>query len=221
MYHAEFDTLKKLLDASIKDFQTVDGIKEKSATRLYEALHQSVTNVPLARLVAATQLLGYGVGEKKIQALLDGFPSCFEETHLLQSELIDKIQNDCNGIVKLAERMATNLHHVRTFLKTHPMITVLGKKDDTVSDMEESDDDEEKNTAGLSVKNKVFVFTGFRDKVLENEIVKRGGRVATTISGKTNYLIAKNAEAVKGNKSSKAEANNVEIILLDAFKAML
>ena len=56
------------------------------------------------------------------------------------------------------------------------------------------------NLSGMKI-----VFTGIRDKDLEEEIHKRGGKVTTNISSKTSALIVKNKADKPSGKQQKAQ----------------
>ena len=72
------------------------------------------------------------------------------------------------------------------------------------------------NVAVINTKisGKSFVFTGFRDKVLETNIVRMGGLIKTSISKNTDYLVVAdlNDDSAKANK---ARSIGVPLILRD------
>ena len=67
-----------------------------------------------------------------------------------------------------------------------------------------------------SLKNKKFVFSGFRDKNLENEIIKRGGKITTSVSSNTSGLIVIDKES-SSSKIKKAEEFNIPVYLKEEF----
>ena len=52
------------------------------------------------------------------------------------------------------------------------------------------------------MKDQVLVFTGFRDKDLEQKIIEAGGQVKTSVSSNTTILVCKD-ETVKNGDSGK------------------
>ena len=63
-----------------------------------------------------------------------------------------------------------------------------------------------------------FVFTGFRDLKLKDEIEALGGKVSETVSAKTTVLIYKNEEDLQKSKGQKAKKLGIKIIEKDKFK---
>ena len=76
-----------------------------------------------------------------------------------------------------------------------------------------------KSTIKKSNKSKLnekkIVFTGFRDKELEQQIIELGGTVSTSISSKTDIVIYGDAT---GAKYKKAVSLNKELLTKDEFK---
>jgi BRCT domain type II-containing protein len=72
-------------------------------------------------------------------------------------------------------------------------------------------------TEGDMLENEVIVFTGFRDKALENEIGERGGRVTTAISGKTTLVVLKDGAPAQG-KVLEAQNRGIPVMNLTDFK---
>jgi NAD-dependent DNA ligase len=79
-----------------------------------------------------------------------------------------------------------------------------------------------KNEAVMAnVKDKAFVFTGFRDKDAEALIEEYGGRVASGVTKKVDYLVIKEAEGKKSSKVEKAEELGISVITRVELYAML
>ena len=62
-----------------------------------------------------------------------------------------------------------------------------------------------------------IVFTGFRNKELENEIIKNGGLIVNSVSGKTNILIVDKLES-NSSKINKAKQLKVDIVTEEQFR---
>ena len=65
--------------------------------------------------------------------------------------------------------------------------------------------------------NMKIVFTGFRNKELENEIIKNGGLIVNSVSGKTNILIVDKLES-NSSKINKAKQLKVDIVTEEQFR---
>ena len=69
------------------------------------------------------------------------------------------------------------------------------------------------------MSNITIVFSGFRDKELQNEIELQGGKVGSTITGNTDYLVVKNNTMT--TKLQKAKDNGIKIITRTELELML
>jgi NAD-dependent DNA ligase len=67
---------------------------------------------------------------------------------------------------------------------------------------------------------KKYVFSGFRDKDLEDYITQNGGQVLSTVSSKTDALIVLNVN-ISGGKIQKARELNIKIIEKETFNKLL
>ena len=83
--------------------------------------------------------------------------------------------------------------------------------------------DESQIVKSIKLKNKLFVVSGTFSKFsrddLKLEIEKNGGKVKSSISSKTNYVIAGNN--MGPSKKIKAESLGVNIISEDDFVQMI
>ena len=73
------------------------------------------------------------------------------------------------------------------------------------------------------MKDQVLVFTGFRDKDLEQKIVEAGGQIKTSVSSNTTILVCKD-ETVKNGDSGKikdAKKKNIKIMTKDEVLKIL
>ena len=74
-----------------------------------------------------------------------------------------------------------------------------------------------KEDKNVSMFGMIVVFSGFRDKKLEEYIVKNGGKVSTSVSKNTTLVVVLNINNKFTGKSVKAEELGVEIISKDEF----
>jgi NAD-dependent DNA ligase len=66
----------------------------------------------------------------------------------------------------------------------------------------------------------VVLFTGFRDKNLEEVLVREGGTVADTFNKKVNLLLIKDA-SVNNEKVKKARASGIKVMTAEEFRGTL
>jgi DNA ligase (NAD+) len=71
-----------------------------------------------------------------------------------------------------------------------------------------------------NLKDKTFIFSGFRNKDYEKIIVDNGGKITTSISKNTHYLIVKNKDDNTA-KIIKARELGITILNVEDFTKML
>jgi NAD-dependent DNA ligase len=219
LYIAGFNTLKKILNARVEDLTKIEGIQKKSAQRIVDAVTNCITSVPLERVAAASGCLGMGFGERKMKSILNVYPDILD-IECNREDMIVMIRR-IGGFQKTAEQFVDNLPRLRRFLSDHPMITLQRREMEIVfeedSECEDNNSDEGDEDKKHSLSGKIVVFTGTRDKNIEHIICMRGGKVTTSVSGKTNILVT--SQRYSGSsKEVKAEQLGVEILTLEQFR---
>ena len=186
LFDSGYKTLKDILSMSKNDFLSLERFGEKKAAKTYDEIHSKMKNVQLSKLQHATGLFEM-LGSKKL-VLLEHF-----ETKPTVAEVM-KIDGFS---VKLANNYINAYDEFFDFVKDLPITWERTKKVEAVSN---------------ELEGKSFVFTGYRDKNAEYEIVMRKGVVSSSVSKKTTYLVM----AEKGTGSSKEQkAIDLGVTILD------
>lgn len=216
LYNAGYTTLHDIFNLSVDDICGIEGFQNKGATRIVDAIHVAITDVPLAKIAAASGVMGIGIGEKKIQLVVDKHPDILD-LDIPVSEMTDLIK-DVGGFKTLAVHFASKLPKLRVFFEEHPEITLKKEKVRKTVPIIFEDEDEiiEVDEKGSELNGKIVVFTGFRNKDAEEKIKDCGGKVTTTVSGKTNLLVV--AKRYSGNsKEIKADQLGIEVMTGEEF----
>ena len=189
-YNFGLNTVKKIYYSSIEDFMKIPTFKEKSSTKIYNAIHSVLDqNIPLERLMAASLSFDNGFGEKKLKAVLEVYPTLLEKD--LSMEDIIKVESYSD---KSAEKFLEYLPRFRDFLKENNYLKFSKIK-------------KEKKFS------KVVVFSGFRDKELEKRIEEIGGKIGSSVTSKTDLLIVKDDSG--SSKVKKAKELGIKIMKRD------
>ncbi len=223
MVAAGIKDIATLLNVTPQQLATVPGIGPGISNQLYTDLRQYLTNVPLPRIMDASNFFP-GIGERLFQTLVDAYPNFLDLVQLPKSEIIERIQA-VRGFKARADIIAENLPGFVAWLRQLPMITIEQPKPP-------------QPTLQLSINNQgprltiqqpqqrgglsgvTVVFSGFRDRDLEDRVRKAGGRVATSISRNTNMLIMKDLSpnSMKG-KAQDAQSLGIPLITKADFIA--
>lgn len=210
LYESGFNTPKKLLNITIKQLLTINGIKEKSAEKYYKGIHSVIDKpIPIEVLMTASNSFGKGFGIKKIKPLTDKYSNPNIIELFINKKLTKEKILEVDGYsTKSAESFLRGIPQFIIFMKNNPYLKI--KKTAVV-----------KTAVNKNIiKNKKFVFTGFRNKDLNNKIEELGGKILTSVTKNINYLVIKNNDTT-GSKLNKAKELNIKIITLEALYKLL
>jgi NAD-dependent DNA ligase len=207
---AGLDTIPKILAADKERFLMVEGFGEKTAENLVGSIKKALTNVPLAKLMAASNKLGHGLGEERMKQVLSVYPNLMTDyKKWTKKEFVDKIKEISGWEEKTASLLVNNFGE---FVKFHTSISKYVK----VNGVKQV-----KITSG-EFTGKTIVFTGFRDKDLEAKIEAQGGKIGSNVSKNTDYLVVKDQSVIDEptDKVSKAISLGVKIITKEKLGKM-
>jgi NAD-dependent DNA ligase (contains BRCT domain type II) len=212
LFDDDYNTLHKIFSLTQHQLMNLPGIKEKSADRILESIHTSITDVSLPKLMSASGVFGTGFAEKKMETIVSHFPNILTDFNDSERKEWEEKVKGIGGFVKMAEPLVSKLGDFQQFLKDHPMIKL--KEGD---EEKEKDDTEDDGTEEKSMLNKMsIVFTGFRDKELEAKIKKQGGKIGSSVSSKTFVVVVKDLDG-ETSKVLKAKELGIPVMTLEQF----
>lgn len=185
------------------DFLSLDLVKEKSATNMYNSIQES-KNKPLSRFVTALSIRH--VGKETAELLTNEFPSIEQ----LKSATVEELSN----IEGIGEKIALSIYE---FFHDEKNIEMLKEFQELGFEFKPSNVVKTDELVG-----KTFVLTGTltsmtRDEAGE-EIKKRGGKTSSSVSKNTSFVVA---GANPGSKLDKAEKLGVIILSEEEFLDMI
>jgi DNA ligase (NAD+) len=187
----------------------VDGFGEKTAKNLVISINKALTNISLAKLMAASNKLGHGIGEERIKQILSVYPDLLlDYKNWTKKEFIEKVKEINGWEEKTASLFINNFNEFIKFYNLIEKYIIIENKI--------------KVTKGLFI-NKTFVFTKFRDNNLEEKIEEQGGKISVSITKNTDYLIVKDQSIIDNptDKVTKAKSLNINIITKEELIKML
>jgi DNA ligase (NAD+) len=203
IYNAGFKTVEQVVKAKSTDFESIQGLLNKAI--IYEKIHKRLNEVECATLMHASNTLGRGFGEKRIKLILDKFPGISTgETEVTVEQLVQ-----IDGISTItATQFVVGMKRYREFLQATEL-QCISLNQNSLDKKEEQ-----------KFKDQVVVFTGFRDKVLEDKLIAYGARIGSSVSGKTTYLITKDKD-VGSKKVVDAKEKGIMILSKDELTEVL
>ena len=200
---AGFETVPQILAMSVEDFLTVEGFKEKLATKIHTNIKETIESTSLPNLMNASNIFGRGLGEKKIIPILEAYPDILtsEDGEDEKLEMVSEIK----GMGKItAKGFVCNINKFVEFMREANLEYKLNEVEEAV-EYDESH----------PLYQKKIVITGFRDSDLEKAIKSVGGEMSSSVSKKTFKVIVKTMDEDSG-KADLGRKYNV-LITKDKF----
>lgn len=193
------NSIYRILYACVDDFMNVEGFKDKMANKIHSNIKNGIKDVPLNRVMYASNIFGSGLGEKKLLLVIRKYPNILKSKKTKDNMI--KMINEIDGFnTKTSTEFVNGLPKFKKFIKELPKIKITK----IVIKINENS----------KYNNKIYVFTGFRNKELEKEIENGGGKVNNSISKKTDYLVVKNKND-SSSKITKAKELGIKIITIN------
>lgn len=191
IYNAGYKTIESIIQAQVNDLSQINGIGCKLALKLLDSVHTKIKDATFHELLAALNSFGEGIGLKKIKNIDIKNPQNLQVKGLSEATIKEKIlpkwEESLNRVKKIKKMVG--IEHFENNL-----------------DSIKSDDFDG------PFKDKVFVFTGFRDAALEKQLVELGGKVTTVISKKsTDLVVATENNTKSSSKLLKAQSLGIKI----------
>ncbi len=218
IYNAGYDTINKIINIKKEELLKIDGFKNKSADNIIGAL-KKIKDVDCNVLMDASNIMGRGFGSKKIKSITDVYPEIIDNTKKGRNKAL-KLKVDeltkINGIAKISAEL-----FIENLPKYYEFYDSLGFKCNKGVDVNNAINAAPKNTKiNTNFKDKTFIFSGFRNKEYEKAIVDNGGKVTTSISKNTSYLVVKDKNE-NTTKIIKARELGITILNIEDFTILL
>jgi NAD-dependent DNA ligase len=209
LYNEGYESVSDIIGAPEEDLYNVDGLGEKSVDKIYKEIYSKLDEITLPLFMAASHM-DRGLGERKIKEIINKYPNIIKEKWD-RDEFIEKIKDVDGFSDKLAERFVDNFKEFKKFYKDI----------DSVYDMSHLLKVVKEEKKGNLYEGKSVCFTGFRDKEMEEFVVKNGGKVSTSVSSKTYLLVHGDDVDKSSNKYQSAVKYEIQIMSKSEFRKVL
>lgn len=185
-------TIETLFDLSEQEWVKIVG---GNGNKIYASLHRRLSNMKLETICGSLNYAGAGFGIRRAKMLLAQI-----DTSTMWNLSSDDIAA-LNGFDdKTAKKIADALPKIKAF---------IDRNSDYIKIIEEKKTDELKDVS--------VVFTGFRDSDLEEKVEKMGGKVGSSVSKKTTFVVAADPGSTSG-KAAKAKDLGIKVLSIEEFK---
>lgn len=206
LYDNGFDTLKKIINITKNDILNIHGFKNKSASNIIEVLKE-IKNKKCNEIMIASNIIGRGLGEKKLDLIIKSFPYiCENKKKALEINIEDLIK--INGMGEISSKLFKE--NLIKFYDFYEDLDFELKENNIIK----------QNIINNNIYGYHFVFTGFRNIDYENYIKENGGVIDNSITNKTSYLVMKDKSKIT-NKIEKAIQKGIKIISKEEFEELI
>lgn len=208
---AGYNSVPKIIHMSVQDFLKVEGFKDKLATKIYDGIRSSLEKAPLVVIMAASNIFGRGISDKKIEPILEVYPDI-----LVSSESVEEKVKRVMSVKGMAKKTAEAfVDKIPTFLT---FIHEAGLDDKLNVGAAEMVVTEAVKDTGHPLYKKTVVMTGVRDDAVKAALKTVGAKLGTSVSKNTAVVIAKTKEDNTG-KAEEAKKLGIPIMTPDEFMA--
>ena len=198
-----YNTIKKVCLITPEQLMELDGIKEKSASKIYGNIQKVISTVqPFEKIVAGSCILGDGIGQKILVKI-------FQHFQIKKLDDLGKIAKATlvaiDGIEeKTASKILQGIPKIQKFMMQHSFLKFIPHHNSSTS------------KKGI-LHGKNIVLTGKRDPDIIKFIGMEGGEIKSAVNKNTDILIVDNLELTT-SKMDKAKKLNVNIVTASNFK---
>ena len=200
-----YENILDIIAMDIDDLLELDGFQNTLATKIYNNMQDKLNNVPILKLMTASNCFGRGFGERKIKPVLMIYPKIYLEYDKKNKKSWTKSLLEINGFDQIS---------VDKFLDGLPDFQDFYKKYIKLYSVSEFKSVQKKKGRFIGMN---IVFTGFRQKDWQTIIENEGGKVSGGVSGNTTMLVYADGEELS-SKYKKAVELKKEIISKSDFQ---
>jgi NAD-dependent DNA ligase len=200
LFDAGFITVEQIIKMTPRQLTQVLG---ENGQKVAESLKERLQNCYWPEFVGSLNLMGRGVGRKKLTSLYQAFTGNIE-----RMKSVDAICNVEGFEEKTAIKIADSMDAVNEFLTAvqgHVSFATFAKP---------------AAATGNKMKGQAVVFTGVRSEELEKKIVEQGGEIKSGISSSVTILVCKDPNSGSG-KAKKAREMGIKIVDIREMEKML
>ena len=209
----EYNTVGKIIRMKPDDFVEIEGMGRIIGEKITKSINEAFKKATLIDIMIHSNQFGRSIGAKKIQLIMKHYPTIITNNETVE----DKITKICelNGFAyKTASEFVEAIPNFLIWLK-HENMEYFLQPNYNLSQATHKDN-EIKNQ---KIVGRTFVFTGFRNKELDEYIYKNDGIVTTSLTKQTSMLVY--IPGCKGGKLEKAKSLHINIKTLDEFQSWL
>ena len=207
LMNAGYDSIVKIIHMKKEEYEGIDGFQSTMINKIYNGIKDRLNKSTLVEIVTASNMLGRGIGKKKLEPIFEMYPNLF--TLLISNEELKVMLLSVNGIGdENAKSIVENMKKMKTFLVDANLTYKLCDKP--------TQQPKPIVQSNHILNGKTIVMTKVRDATIISALEKYGGKLENNITRNTFALITKSHDDVS-SKTKKANELGIEIMTPDEF----
>jgi NAD-dependent DNA ligase len=200
LFDAGFITVEQIIKMTPRQLTQVLG---ENGSKVAESFKERLENAYWPEFVGSLNLMGRGIGRKKLTSLYQAFQGKIER--MKSVEAICAIEGfEEKTAIKIADSMDA-VEEFLTAVQGHVSFATFAKPT---------------TATGNKMKGQAVVFTGVRSEELEKKIVEQGGEIKSGISSSVTILVCKDPNS-GSSKAKKARDLGIKIVDIREMEKML
>jgi NAD-dependent DNA ligase len=206
LYNANYDSVKAILAMTISDYLKVDGFKETLSTKICVNIAEAIKSVTLITLMKASNMLGRGIGNSKLQLILDSYPDIVTSKESIDDKYI-KVQG-LTGMADISSKLF--IDNIDKFIAYIHDIGLEHKLTPTTKPVVTT------TNAVHKLYKKKIVLTGKRNKEIDSYLKEVGADISSSVTSSTYKLIMFDVseESSKSKKAKQMEQTHNKVIII-------
>lgn len=208
IFNAGFTSIESILNITFDELVQIDGFGESIANTVLANNRKIMAGVDMPTLMHASDCFE-GIGKVKAQKILDDLAGNEDDLHSFYNRQYVVPPDAVNNFEKLSKTMQS------FYLGVHPFSKFLHDTEIPVLPPQKEDVNENGVCKGMAV-----CFSGIRNEDLEKQILREGGKIASSVSKNTTVL-AVNDKNATSSKIVKAKQLNIKIMDIKELESLL
>jgi len=205
LYGYGYKRVQDILQMDIPDFDEIDGFGDKSSSSLLREFENKIKEISWIKLGHALSVFE-GLGTKKLILFTEVFDEGYDIDDL---KWVYTFSESSRSPLESIKGLSTKT--VDSFFKGVYKLILKIKIFESIGVKITYPLKEKEEVKEGQFKGEVYVFTGFRDKDLEQFIIDNGGKIASGISKNVTHLVVKD---MNSTSSKVKKAKELGLIIL-------
>ena len=205
--NAGYDSIVKIIHMKKEEYEGIDGFQSTMINKIYNGIKDRLNKSTLVEIVTASNMLGRGIGKRKLEPIFEMYPNLF--TLLISNQELKVMLLSVNGIGdENANSIVENMKKMKEFLVDANLIHKLCNQS--------TQHPKSIVQSNHILHGKNIVMTKVRDANIISALEEYGGKLENSITKNTFALITKSHDDVS-SKTKKANELGIEIMTPDEF----